>query len=165
VSTQAGGESTSATANLPSGVAVNDVLVAYLTLGPNASAVQTPSGWTPVTSAGPTTYFQNNTQQLAYYLVVTSTPVTPPQFTWTNSAYFSVRVADYTGVNTTAPMDKSGTAASASSPVTSLSAASLVPSQRGDQLLISYGSFADAVNSVSGTPSLGREWSDPTTYM
>ncbi|HYB92384.1 MAG TPA: hypothetical protein VEC38_15210 [Candidatus Binataceae bacterium] len=157
---------TSATGNLPGGLQTGDVIIAFLAVDLAPGTITIPAGWTLIGSTGLTTNSGgSNTEQFAYYYVCGSTS---PSTTWSwanNTPYGWLQLIAYSGVSNGSPVDQYGTTTGGSSSyVSSLAAASLTPSQGGDQLLISWsynnGSGSASGASVSGAPAVTNEWSD-----
>lgn len=118
---------------VPSGAAVNDVMVAQMTVrGGSTTALGGPAGWTQVRRDS------DNTSQITeglYYHVVTGAE--PASYTWTFTAGNDAAggIADYTGVDTASPIDASGGQANASSTSVTAPSINIPAGNNSDRLL------------------------------
>ena len=118
---------------VPSGAAVNDVMVAQLTVrGGSSTAIGVPAGWTQIRRDSDTT---NQITQGIYDHVVTGTE--PAGYTWTFTAGNDAAggIADYIGVNTSTPIDASGGQANASSANVTAPSINIPAGHNSDRLL------------------------------
>jgi hypothetical protein len=131
-STSLGGGS-QLTIAVPSGAAVNDVMVAQMTVrGGSSTALGAPAGWTQIRrDSDPTGQITEG----VYYHVVTGTE--PTGYTWTFTAGNDAAggIADYIGVNTARPIDASGGQANASSAKVTAPSIDIAAGNNGDRLL------------------------------
>ena len=139
---------------VPSGAAVNDVMVAQMTVrGGSSTALSAPTGWTQIRRDS------DNTGQITeglYYHVVTGAE--PAGYTWTFTAGNDAAggIAAYSGVSTTNPIDASGGQANASS--TSVTAPSInIPAGDDSDRLIALFAIPDS-STMTLPGALTRRW-------
>jgi RHS repeat-associated protein len=130
----------------PSGVAVNDVLIASIALTPSTVAITPPSGWVLIRrsdNAGPT-----SNSLAVYYKVVVGTE--PSSYPWgVSGASFTVGgIQAFTGVDTTTPIDVEN---GQTTPSATTHAAPSVTTTTANTMVVTSHAFASS-----------RQWTPPT---
>jgi hypothetical protein len=141
-----GAGATTLVINKPTGVAQGDVMLATVTAA-GTGAPTTPSGWTVVKSISGTAL-----RQATYYKVAGASE--PASYSWSlgSSRAASGGIADYSGVNQTAPVDATASATGASG---NAEAASITTSVANDQVLAAV-SFATSTTVTADATTTER---------
>jgi RHS repeat-associated protein len=150
-STAANSTGTTLAVTYPAGEKSGDELVLAATFAyPNT--LTTPTGWAvAATKSSGTTSGTSDTTEVLSHAVTTDTSVT---LTFSAAFARSVVVGDYRGVNTTSPVDVSGTVSG--SAVTSITLPSVTTTKAGDRLVALTGANATANGTWTPAPSLTR---------
>lgn len=136
--------------NKPPGLAVGDVMIAFINFRTTTTFIAAPAGWTQIVQLA-----QSTTLEAAmFYKVAVSADVSASTFTFTGTAGIgnTGAITAYTGVNTTSPIGASFVTPHGSQTLASVSA--ITPAVTNSMIIYGVASAGSATDTCSGYTTL-----------